>query len=180
MTDLHENNESQLVNNDEADTSNELVERIEGELERNPDVIQRLIERPIIRSMIVSEMHQGPLPPAKTLAGYEKVLPGAAERVMRMAEKEQEHRHEMQKDRQQKNLELQNKAVTEQLQINKIGQKYGFVIALIVLILAGVMAIMGHEAVALALVGIDVVSLAAIFVVGRLVTKSDSNKEETE
>lgn len=180
MKEQQENNESQLVNSEENDPSSELVERIEGELERNPDVIQRLMERPIIRSMIVAETHQGPLPPARTLAGYEKVLPGAAERVMQMAEKEQAHRHEMQKQHQQKDLELQSKAITEQLEINKTGQKYGFHIAIAVLLLAGLMAIMGHEAVALTLVGIDVVGLAAVFVVGRLAPRSNQDAQSEE
>lgn len=35
----------------------------------------------------------GPLPPPSILAGYEQVLPGAAERIVSMAEKEQAHRH---------------------------------------------------------------------------------------
>ncbi|MDD2341423.1 MAG: DUF2335 domain-containing protein [Tolumonas sp.] len=180
MKEPQENTESQLVNNEGTDSSNELVERIEGELERNPDVIQRLMERPIIRSMMIAETHQGPLPPARTLAGYEKVLPGAAERVMQMAEKEQAHRHEMQKQHQQKTLELQSKAVTEQLQINKTGQKYGFIIATFVLCLAGLMSIMDHQAVALALVAIDVVGLAAVFVVGRLSPKSEPESKDDE
>lgn len=35
----------------------------------------------------------GPLPPPEILAGYDKVVNGAAERIIRMAEKEMEHRH---------------------------------------------------------------------------------------
>lgn len=35
----------------------------------------------------------GPLPPPETLAQYDKIVPGAAERIISMAEKEMEHRH---------------------------------------------------------------------------------------
>lgn len=35
----------------------------------------------------------GPLPPPSVLQGYEDVLPGAAERIVHMAEKEQSQRH---------------------------------------------------------------------------------------
>ncbi len=42
------------------------------------------------------------------------------------------------------------------------------------------MAIMGHEAVALTLVGIDVVGLAAVFVVGRLAPKSNQDDQPEE
>ena len=162
---LPENNSGQKQS---ADNHSDLIETIEGQLERNPDVIQRLMERPVFRSLIVAETHNGPLPPARTLAGYEKVLPGAAERVMQMAEREQAHRHQMQVTQQKFEADLQTKAITEQLEINKTGQRYGFIISLVVLALAGVMAFTGHEVLALTLAGIDLVGLAAVFVVGRL------------
>lgn len=34
----------------------------------------------------------GPLPPPQILGQYDEVLPGAAERILRMAEKQQDHR----------------------------------------------------------------------------------------
>ena len=45
--------------------------------------------------MVISQnmMHAGPLPTPETLAGYDDVVPGAGERVISMAEREQEHRH---------------------------------------------------------------------------------------
>jgi uncharacterized membrane protein len=42
---------------------------------------------------MIQRVHQGPLPDPETLGGYEHILPGAAERVMQMAEREQRHRH---------------------------------------------------------------------------------------
>ena len=41
----------------------------------------------------VSEQHSGPLPHPRILLGYEEVLPGAADRILKMAENEAEHRH---------------------------------------------------------------------------------------
>jgi uncharacterized membrane protein len=40
---------------------------------------------------------QGPLPSPEILQGFESVLPGAAERIMRMAEAEQESRHNIER-----------------------------------------------------------------------------------
>ncbi len=37
----------------------------------------------------------GPIPPPEIFAAYEKALPNGADRVMKMAEREQEHRHKM-------------------------------------------------------------------------------------
>jgi uncharacterized membrane protein len=42
-------------------------------------------------SRLVAWEHSGPLPPPHLLAGYEEVLPGAAERILKMAELEQRH-----------------------------------------------------------------------------------------
>lgn len=55
---LPENNAEQKQS---ADNHSDLIETIEGQLERNPDVIQRLMERPAFRSLIVAETHNGPL-----------------------------------------------------------------------------------------------------------------------
>lgn len=48
-----------------------------------------------IRSIQVQQEHySGPLPHPDALARYDEIVPGAAERIIRMAEKEMEHRHE--------------------------------------------------------------------------------------
>lgn len=41
------------------------------------------------------EYQSGPLPSARELLGYENLLPGAAERILAMAEREQTQRHEL-------------------------------------------------------------------------------------
>jgi uncharacterized membrane protein len=40
-------------------------------------------------------MYSGPLPPASEFERYEKAMPGAAERVLALAEREAEHRHKI-------------------------------------------------------------------------------------
>lgn len=47
-------------------------------------------------SFALLAQHQGPLPPAAEFALYEKTMPGAADRILTMAEAEQKHRHAMQ------------------------------------------------------------------------------------
>lgn len=46
---------------------------------------------------LVSFTHSGPLPDPFSFRAYAEVLPDAPERIMQMAEKEQEHRHEMER-----------------------------------------------------------------------------------
>lgn len=53
---------------------------------QDEEVVREIIARS------VSLSHTGPLPHPDILRGYEDVLSGAAERILKMAEKEQEHR----------------------------------------------------------------------------------------
>ena len=40
-------------------------------------------------------VYSGPLPPAEQFAAYESILPGSAERILQMAEKQQSHRMQL-------------------------------------------------------------------------------------
>ncbi|MGD7036319.1 DUF2335 domain-containing protein [Methylotuvimicrobium buryatense] len=46
---------------------------------------------------IVSAQWQGPLPPPSTLREFDDIIQNGAERIMRMAEIEQQHRHDSEK-----------------------------------------------------------------------------------
>jgi uncharacterized membrane protein len=48
---------------------------------------------------IVQVAYRGPLPQAAELERYEQVLPGAAERIIKMAENQQVHRHQLENKR---------------------------------------------------------------------------------
>ncbi len=45
--------------------------------------------------LAASMFHQGPLPTPESLLHYDQVCPGAADRIIRMAEKEQDNIHEI-------------------------------------------------------------------------------------
>ena len=63
--------------------------------------------------------HSGPLPPPEVIAGYERALPGSADRIIRMAEREQEHRHR----KNERELILRGRATF-------LGQVFGFLIGI--------------------------------------------------
>lgn len=52
----------------------------------------RILEQ---RITAMSASFSGPLPPPNILEGYEKILPGAADRIITMAETQLNHRHDM-------------------------------------------------------------------------------------
>jgi len=71
-------------------------------------------QNPIVSSS-QSLMYIGPLPPSKEFGNYEQTLPGAANRILAMAEQEAEHRrkneekivqHSMKKKRSRTNIRL--------------------------------------------------------------------------
>lgn len=53
------------------------------------EVIKSGQETPRVQAVVFS----GPLPPPAVFAEYERACPGAADRILSMAEKEQQHRH---------------------------------------------------------------------------------------
>jgi len=64
--------------------------------------------------------YSGPLPPANQFAEYERALPGAADRILALAEKEAEHRHQN-----------EDAIVKKSMSLGGRGQIFAFIISLI-------------------------------------------------
>lgn len=69
--------------------------------------------------------------------GYNEVLPGSAERILRMAEKEQDHR-----------IGWEDEALSQTSQQGHLGLWLGFAIAVASLVTSGLLAMNGHDLVA--------------------------------
>lgn len=52
--------------------------------------------RKVVAQVIESEF-SGPIPPPNIMRGYEEILPGAADRILSMAERQSQHRQDMEK-----------------------------------------------------------------------------------
>ena len=101
--------------------------------------------------------YSGPLPPATELAAYDEVHPGAANRIIRMAESYAEHTQELEK----RALELEGGA-------RQRGQWLG-VIAVCSVLGACLFALyLGYPAFATVLGTVTIVALAAVFVLGKV------------
>lgn len=108
----------------------------------------------IIENKITS--HSGPLPQPEDLKKYAQIIPNGADRIMMMAEKQQQHR-----------MELEKKAVGEQLKQSKRGQVFGLLIGLTA-IAGGVVCILtGHEWSGAFLGGSGLTGLVSVFVIGK-------------
>ncbi|MBD2795123.1 DUF2335 domain-containing protein [Xenorhabdus sp. 18] len=95
-------------------------------------------------------------PSPEVLKNYESILPGYAERVFALKEKEQVFQHEK-----------QNKALDGLINRDRRGQWMGFFITIFILIVATVFAFRGEMLFAGTLITLDLVGLVSVFVIGR-------------
>lgn len=144
----------------------EETEKLEAILSKTePELYESLKNQPegfqkIVRiARIVSESHEGPLPPPRVLQGYEQVLPGAAERLFVMAEKEQSHAHQ-----------LNEKMVDGMTAQSRTGQSMGFFIAIFGLLVGFICMMAGGYWINSTLIitgggviGVDLIALVALF-----------------
>ena len=68
------------------------AEQVAEEIPKNPRLM-----RAIVREVKTELRYSGPLPPPEMLVRYNDAFPGCAERIVAMAEKQSQHRQEMEK-----------------------------------------------------------------------------------
>lgn len=111
--------------------------------------------------------HSGPLPAPADLEAYERIMPGLAERIVARSEREQTHRHAM--DR-----ELVEADMREDKRLGR-GQWLGIAAAVVCATVAVFALVSDEPEVAGIVMGTTIVSLAGVFVVGRLTSGSEGD-----
>ena len=175
MSDSNENNsEPHLVpidepgaaSKDEASSFEDFVQHMPPPLRDafrggapNPQIMA------IMQTAFSASMYAGPLPPAEQLKAYEDVLPGSADRIIRMAEDQAHHRQS-----------IETAAVSGGTRRSWWGLWTGFSISVIALGLSALLVLKGHNWEGVFIGGIDIVALAGVFVYGR----SDQRKEREQ
>lgn len=106
----------------------------------------------------------GPLPPPEYLQGYENVLSGSAERILKMAEKEQEER-----------LANNRQMVTIVSNERRRGQMFGFLLSILLIISGFVLGYYGHDWLSGAVFTCALISVPVIFVLNKE-PKNDKQK----
>jgi len=132
---------------------------------------KRLIIKEMFYSKLISTSHtishSGPLPSPQTLEGYEKIVPTSANRLIVMAEKQSNHR-----------MNIEKEVITGQLSQSKLGQIFGFIIAVFALSLSFILSLYGHITVAGIIGGATVVGLVTVFVIGKRSQSEDLDNTE--
>lgn len=99
----------------------------------------------------------GPLPPPEILDKFAGVFPGCAERIVEMAEKQADHRRQ-----------LEGRVVDGNVRSQARGQILGFILAALVFVGSFALIGMGKEATGISLIICDVVALLGVFMYGRV------------
>lgn len=111
---------------------------------------------------------QGPLPPPAVLAEYNSVLPGAADRIIGMAERQSSHRQD-----------LERNVVNGNIRAEGVGQRNAFILGVIT-ILGGIGLIaLDKSSEGLVAIVVAFTALAGVFIVGRY-KQSQERKQKRE
>ena len=106
----------------------------------------------VVKAMLIQQSHSGPLPSSHEFRGYNDVVPGAADRLLRMAEKEQSHRQA-----------LENKVVAGELKLKSRGQQFALASLIVMLVVIALIAYWGHAVAATTIGTSVVVGVVALF-----------------
>lgn len=107
------------------------------------------------RRGVIAASFEGPLPPPDMLEHYNNVVPGAAERILAMAEKNGDHRRA-----------LETYVIRAEHRRSMTGTLVGGVVALAIIICGTIVTLEGYPEVGLTMVALDIAGIAGSFVYG--------------
>lgn len=115
-----------------------------------------------------AELFVGPLPHPDLLAQYDKIVPNGADRIMCMAEKQMQHR-----------LDIQSRLLDSDIRSSDRGLIFGFVIAITIIAGGFGLIIAGYEGLGIAAVIAPLVSIVGVFVYTRQTRKREEEEKES-
>ena len=126
-------------------------------------VLKKIIEVTIEKE----SYYEGPLPSPNVVSKYEKILPGAFDRILRLTEQNAQHRIEIDKHE----MELEKTLVPESIEIRKAGQSKAFIITILGIIAVCFCAYIGEATIGSILAGTTLIALVPNFISGIKKTK---------
>lgn len=147
------------------DEQHEVVELLQSEA---PDVLKALPKDKrdkliaVVRSIVVTKHHQGPIPSPEDIALYNQHIPNGADRIMSMAEEQSKHR-----------MKLEGVVINSQQKQSERGQVFGLIIGIFGITLGSIVTLLGHDWVGGGIAGTTVISLVYAFITGKRAQKKD-------
>lgn len=112
---------------------------------------------------------QGPLPPPEILRQYGEVVPGGAERIMAMAERNQEHRHKLESD-----------VILKGVRNESRGQWLGFVLFILLIVSGTYLLATGKKVEGLSTLVLNATTFAGLFVYSRRARQQELEKKRNQ
>ncbi|WP_156114494.1 DUF2335 domain-containing protein [Paracoccus sanguinis] len=145
------------------------VENVAGELLRDvsPETLEIFAARlsailsPRVKAVIKQEMFSGPLPHPKHLKGYEDTTPGAADRILTMAEKAQSHL-----------IDIQSRHLDLEYRDRRRGMWLGGILFALLVLCAAMFGVLDKPTLAAIFLGAAALSVVGLFTNGRRSEKS--------
>lgn len=104
-----------------------------------------------------TNQYAGAIPPPEILLGIEQIVPGSAERILKMAEDNNKHQ-----------IEIESAALKYASSEKKRGQIFGFVLSILAFSTCIMALLLGSEATAITISSVTIVGLVTVFVIGHL------------
>ena len=171
---------TQPAEDEDGDEEDAVVD--DDEDDRPPDIaenknLQRLVEglppekRAELFAVIRQETssHSGWLPTPDFMRQYDQLLPGLAERIVRMPEREQSHRHMM-----------TDTIIARDYRLRTTGQWMGMGALVLILAFCAFLAVLGNTAAAAWVAAVVIIGTVGIFVTGQISANSTTSKDEIE
>lgn len=102
-----------------------------------------------------AESFSGPIPPPAILEQYNTIVPNAAERILKMAENQASHRHQ-----------IESKVIDSEIKNSRTGLHYGLIIGLAAIIGGTICTLKGFQIAGGVIGGTGITGLVGVFVYG--------------
>jgi len=146
-------NKTPQVSNNEVEKSGEIPVEVAEVIKDLP----REKRQTLIKALSVKRSYSGPLPDGESIKIYDEVIPNGGDRLMSTVEKQLDHR-----------IEIEKIGMKRSFNQSSTGQWMGFAIAIVFGFIAWDLAKSGFTVAASILGTVDLVSLVAIFITGKL------------
>lgn len=114
----------------------------------------------------VTESFSGPLPPPQVLRQYNEIVPGLAGRIVAQAERQTEHR-----------IQMESKVVQSDISKSWAGLVCGFVLSLCCIVGGIICVLQGHDWAGAAIITTSLAGLAGTFIYGTATRKAERTEK---
>lgn len=126
---------------------------------------------------VSQEFFSGPLPHPQIMEGYQKILPSAPERIFTMAEKQLQHRIEMENGM----LAQNERNIANSKILNILSQAFAFILVASLIAAGFLLTCQDYQEVGKTIFRFTIVGVAGVFITGKLLQKrNDSEDKKSE